>query len=68
MIPIQSVINVLLSPTMISNFTPNAIESISEFSKNEFYFEVSKILYLKFKGVFLQKKNFKFNFKTICIL
>ena len=37
-------------------------------SKKELYFEVSKTLYLKFKGVILQKQNFKLNFKTIYIL
>ena len=36
--------------------------------KKTFYFRVCKTLYIKFEGVFLQKQNFKLNFKTICIL
>ena len=41
---------------------------VKSISKTKLYFEVSKTLYLKFKGVFFQKQNFKLNFKTIYIL
>ena len=42
--------------------------SHNSISKNTLYYEVFKILYLKFKCVLFQKQNFKFNFKIICIL
>ena len=34
-------------------------------SKKTLYFKISKILYLKFRGIVLQKQNFN---KIICIL
>ena len=36
--------------------------------KKTLYFRIYKTLYLKFQYVLLQKQNFKFNFKVICIL